>query len=111
MRTSAAVGGAGFILLGGAVDPFEPGVVRAAMGALFCQTFVRTGTEQLRHWARRHALQLVGASPDGSVGCHEAGYRAPPLLVLGDERSGLTPDLRGLCMTLSASRWSAGSTR
>jgi TrmH family RNA methyltransferase len=100
VRTSAAVGGAGFILLGGAVDPFEPGVVRGSMGALFRQTFVRTGAEQLRHWARRHSLQLVGASPDGPVGCHEAGYRAPPLLVLGDERTGLAPELRGLCTDL-----------
>jgi len=100
VRTSAAVGGAGFILLGGAVDPFEPGAVRAAMGAMFRQTFVRTGAEQLRHWARRHSLHLVGASPDGLVGCHEVGYRMPPLLVLGDERTGLDPEQRALCHDL-----------
>ena len=100
VRTSAAVGGAGFLLLGGALDPFEPGVVRAAMGSMFRQTFVRTGAEQLRHWARRHSLHVVGASPDGPVGCHEARYRAPPLLVLGDERSGLDPDQRALCHDL-----------
>jgi TrmH family RNA methyltransferase len=85
---------------GGNFDPFEPGVVRAAMGSMFRQTFVRTGAEQLRHWARRHSLHVVGASPDGPVGCHEARYRAPPLLVLGDERSGLDPDQRALCHDL-----------
>jgi RNA methyltransferase, TrmH family len=100
VRTSAAMGGAGFILLGGAVDPFEPSVVRAAMGAMFRQVFVRTGPGQLRHWARRHSLQVVGASPDAPVGCHQAGYRTPPLLLLGDERSGLDPQQRALCHEL-----------
>jgi RNA methyltransferase, TrmH family len=97
VRTSAAMGGAGFILVGGAIDPFDPAVVRGAMGALFQQIFVRTGPQQLRHWARRHQLQVVGASPDGPIGCHEARYRAPPLLVLGDERQGLDDEQRGLC--------------
>jgi len=100
IRTSAAVGGAGFILLGGAVDPFDPAVVRAAMGALFGQTFVRTGADQLRHWARRHRLQTIGASPEGPVGCHEVAFRAPPLIVLGDERGGLDSEQRALCHEL-----------
>jgi tRNA G18 (ribose-2'-O)-methylase SpoU len=43
MRTSAAVGAGGFILLGG-VDPFDPAVVRGSMGGLFRQQLVRAGT-------------------------------------------------------------------
>jgi TrmH family RNA methyltransferase len=35
IRTSAAVGAGGVILIGEHVDPFDPGVVRATMGALF----------------------------------------------------------------------------
>ena len=45
MRTSAAAGAAGFILLGDAIDPFDPGAVRATMGALFKQTIVRASAE------------------------------------------------------------------
>jgi RNA methyltransferase, TrmH family len=48
VRTSAATGAAGFILLGDCIDPFDPAVVRATMGALFQQTLVRTTVEQLR---------------------------------------------------------------
>ncbi len=37
IRTSEAVGGAGFILLDRAVDPFDPAVARGSMGGLFGQ--------------------------------------------------------------------------
>jgi RNA methyltransferase, TrmH family len=33
LRTSAAVGAGGFILIGDKIDPFDPGVIRATMGA------------------------------------------------------------------------------
>src|SRR5262245_55775997 len=41
MRTSAAIGAAGFILLNDEVDPYDPGVVRATMGSIFKQNIVR----------------------------------------------------------------------
>lgn len=100
VRTSAAVGGGGFILVGGAVDPYDPVVVRATMGALFSQTFVRTGVRQLRDWIRRHRLQVVGVSPDGTEDYDRCRYRSPPLLVLGEERQGLDDEQRSLCKHL-----------
>ena len=100
IRTSAAVGGAGFILVGGAVDPFDPAVVRASMGSIFGQTLVRTGSTQLRHWVRRHRLQVVGASPDADLAYDELAYRRPPLFVLGEERRGLDSEQRNLCDAL-----------
>src|SRR4051812_10988311 len=42
IRTSEAIGGAGFILVGPRIDPFDPAVVRASMGAVFRQAFIRT---------------------------------------------------------------------
>ena len=42
IRTSEAVGGAGFIFLGKSIDPFSPAIERASMGAVFNQQFVRT---------------------------------------------------------------------
>lgn len=100
LRTSAAAGGAGVILVGGAVDPYDPLVVRASMGALFAQRFVRTGVAQLASWIRRHRLQLVGASPDGSIEHFDWPPRAPPLIALGEERAGLSDELRALCDVL-----------
>lgn len=97
IRTSSAVGGAGVILVGGGVDPYDPAVVRATMGSMFRQTVVRTGTRQLADWVRRHRLQVVGASPEANREHFDLRYRAPTLLVLGEERAGLDPELRNLC--------------
>lgn len=97
VRTAAAVGAAGFILLGNAVDPFDPAVVRASMGALFGQTFVRANLAELRRWASQHQLMIVGASPDGALEYDQLRYARPTLLVLGEERGGLSAEERALC--------------
>lgn len=100
IRTSEAVGGAGLILVGPRVDPFDPDVVRASMGGLFRQTFIRTDTASLRDWLRRHGCRVVGASPDGMGQLHDFDYPRPTILALGEERSGLSPLLRDLCRDL-----------
>jgi RNA methyltransferase, TrmH family len=97
LRTSAAVGGGGLVLLGGATDPYDPGIVRATMGALFTQRLVRTGADELAHWVRRHALQVVGASPGAERAYDAIHYRRPTVFVLGEERSGLDAEQRNLC--------------
>jgi len=100
VRTSAAIGAAGFILLDSSVDPFDPAVVRASMGALFGQTLARAKMEQLREWVQQHALLVVGASPDGTVAYDRVHYTHPTVLVLGEERRGLTEDQRALCQQI-----------
>ncbi len=97
MRTSAATGAAGFILLGDAIDPFDPAVVRATMGALFKQVIVRSTVDQLRHWARVNKIAVIGASPDGTEDYRDVQYTRPALLIIGGERKGLTDEQRGLC--------------
>jgi RNA methyltransferase, TrmH family len=100
VRTSAAIGGAGFILLGDGIDPFDPAVVRASMGGFFRQIFVRASAEQLRQWVHQHKLLVVGASPDGTIEYDQVHYSHPTVLVLGEERGGLTADQRALCQQI-----------
>lgn len=100
IRSSEAIGGAGFILLGGAVDPFAPATIRASMGGLFRQHFIRANLQTLQHWIRRHKCCVVGASPDGGVDFHHFKYSRPTLLFLGEERQGLTSTQRDLCQHL-----------
>jgi RNA methyltransferase, TrmH family len=100
IRTSEAIGGAGFILVGARIDPFDHAVVRASMGALFRQAFIRTNDRSLRHWLRRHRCRVIGASPDGSAELHRFDYPRPTILVLGEERQGLSPFQRDLCSDL-----------
>ena len=100
LRTSAAIGAAGFILLGQHIDPYEPVVVRSTMGALFKQTLVRTNFERFRNWIKTHRLSVVGASPDGMVEYDRVRYARPTVLMLGHERSGLTDEQRLLCQQI-----------
>jgi TrmH family RNA methyltransferase len=100
LRTSAAIGADGFILLGQQVDPYEPVVVRSTMGALFKQTLVRTNVERFRNWIKAHRLSVIGASPDGVVDYDRVRYARPTVLMLGHERSGLTDEQRSLCQQI-----------
>ncbi len=100
IRTSEAIGGAGFILVGPRIDPYAPAVVRASMGATFRQTFIRTNDRSLGNWVRRHRCRVIGASPGGSADLHRFEYPRPALLALGEERQGLSPNQRGHCTDL-----------
>jgi RNA methyltransferase, TrmH family len=97
IRTADAVGAAGFILLDNQVDPFAPDVVRASMGSLFAQQFVRTTLPELQRWMQLSDCWAIGASPDGTADLHQFDYSRSSLLFLGEERKGLTTDQRSLC--------------
>jgi TrmH family RNA methyltransferase len=97
IRTSEAVGGAGFILLDPAVDAFAPATVRASMGAHFRQQFIRCSHRELGRWIAANNCHVVGASPDGIRNFHLAHYPRPTLLLLGEERQGLSVQQRSLC--------------
>ncbi|HWE64483.1 MAG TPA: RNA methyltransferase [Chloroflexota bacterium] len=97
LRTADAVGGAGLIVLGDAIDPHDPTTVRASMGAMFAQRLVRTALPAFIHWKRHHCCQLVGTSPGARLDYHATHYRQPTILLMGDERSGLSAELQALC--------------
>jgi len=97
LRTSDAVGGAGLILLSPDADPYDPATVRATMGALFSQRFVRATAAELRRWKERHRCALVGTSPAAEEDYHTAAYPPAVVLFMGGERRGLSPEELALC--------------
>lgn len=97
LRTSNAVGGAGVMLLGNSTDPYDPGTVRATMGAIFTQRFVRTSMKELAVWKRRGQYQIVGTSPAATQDYHAVRYTAPTILLIGEERKGLSAELQAMC--------------
>lgn len=100
IRTSAATGANGFILIGDSIDPFEPNVVRATMGAIFKQAIVRTDSKTFLHWVKSNKLQVVGASPNGSIDYDKVSYSNPTILMLGNERKGLSAAEQLICQKL-----------
>lgn len=97
LRSAAAVGAAGVVVLGPAIDLFAPDVVRASMGAIFTLRLCRSTPIEFERWADRHRVTVVGATPDGATPFQRARYPRPVALMLGDERKGLSETQRRLC--------------
>lgn len=97
IRTSEAVGGAGILLLGDSTDPYDPATVRASMGAIFAQRFVRTTPAAFAAWKRRNPCTLVGTSPSAETDYQAVTYPKPVILLMGSERKGLSEEIQALC--------------
>lgn len=97
LRASEAVGGAGVILLGNETDPHDPVTVRATMGAMFPQRLVRSSKEEMSYWKRRHQYLLVGTSPTATRDYQQVNYNVPLILLIGEERKGLSAELQAMC--------------
>jgi RNA methyltransferase, TrmH family len=100
LRSNAATGGAGLIVLGRQIDPFSPDTVRASMGSIFAQKIVRSSLVQFGRFVQAHGFAPIGASPDGTCEYHRLEYPEPTFLLLGEERKGLTQAQREVCQTL-----------
>ena len=92
LRTLEAAGGGRLVCLGDALDPFDPDVVRAAMGGLYGIEVVRARLDTLRRWTRAHGCVVVATSPSAPLAYTEVPVGAPLVLLLGEERQGLRPE-------------------
>jgi TrmH family RNA methyltransferase len=98
LRTAEAVGAAGILCVGPDIDPYEPAVIRATMGALFTLRLIRTTDQELIEWKRRIGLRLIGTSPAARTDYQAIDYtRKPVALWLGGERQGMNETHQELC--------------
>lgn len=101
MRTIDAVGASGLILLDGGVDPYHPTAVRASMGAIFRHPVVKASFQEFSQWVQGCSYQVYGTSAHGSVDYLQvSSYTRPIILLLGDERQGLSPAQVDICQAL-----------
>jgi RNA methyltransferase, TrmH family len=92
MRTSLAAGVEAIFLTPGTVDPYNPKVVRGAMGAHF-----HLPLAPLDDWADSQALsglELWLAEPGAGVPYHQVDWGHPLALILGNEARGVNPAWR-----------------
>jgi RNA methyltransferase, TrmH family len=97
LRTAESLGAGGLIVVGDALEPFSPKVVRATMGALFALRFARCSEAELLFWRTKHSSALVGSSPDAELSCRGFSWPARCVLWLGSERKGMSQDQLSLC--------------
>jgi TrmH family RNA methyltransferase len=67
------------------------------MGAVFRQEFYRTGYDEFKSWICRAGAQVVGASPAAPTTHFGFAFKKPCVIALGNERLGLSSQLKKLC--------------
>lgn len=93
LRTSLACGVDG-LWLGGGADPWQPKVLRASAGASLQLPLQRLeGLEALVREALTADWQVLAAVREQGVPYWAIDWRAPSLLLLGNEGAGLAPEL------------------
>lgn len=97
LRTCDAVGAGGLILIDDCADPFSAEAVRASMGAVFTVGLAQARWDEFLPWLRGGEGQLVAASLRDAVPYRGAAYRAPCVILVGNESQGLPEDYEAAC--------------
>ena len=94
IRSAQAFGATGVILTKGSVDPYNPKVVRSAMGALFSVPVVVDvkATEALDQLRKRDIKVYALDAKKGARGFWEVDVKEPIALVFGNEGHGFDPE-------------------
>lgn len=101
LRTVDSTGVGGVILLGQCCDPFSVETVRASMGSIFAAPLARASLEELLAFKRARGACLIGASLKGATLGEDAKPGARVILLMGNEQSGLPPEMEAACDTLA----------
>ena len=93
IRTAEAAGASGIFMLSPDCDPYDPATVRATMGSLFSQKLVKCLPREFIDWAKSNGVTVVASSPAGFMDYKALHYRFPIVLVIGNEKRGLSEQL------------------
>jgi TrmH family RNA methyltransferase len=94
LRTALAAGVEALFMTKGTVDPFNPKVVRGAMGAHFRLPIEIVEPDDLAQ--RLDSLEVWIAEADQGKPYHEMNWRQPIALIIGCEAHGPQPKIRNL---------------
>lgn len=97
IRTADAAGCDGVILIGTTCDPFSIETVRATMGSLFAMRIAATSFEDFNAWRATADARMIAASMRGDHGHDKATYGERSIILMGNEQSGLPPDVEAAC--------------
>lgn len=96
LRSADAAGSAGVLVCGESADPYNPKVVRASAGAIFRLPLAVGGeAADVLDRVGEAGLRRVGTLVRGGLDYAGVSLAAPLALVLGNEASGLAPELAG----------------
>ena len=97
VRTADAAGCGGVILVGDCCDPYSVEAVRATMGSIFAVPLYKASVAEFIAWRETWPGSVVGTLLSAETDYRAAAYRAPTLILMGNEQAGLPPDLAAVC--------------
>jgi TrmH family RNA methyltransferase len=97
VRTADAAGCGGVILVGDCCDPYSVEAVRATMGSIFATPLFKASVPEFLAWRRGWPGSVVGTLLTATADHRSAEYRAPTLILMGNEQAGLPPELAEAC--------------
>ncbi len=97
IRTIDAVAADGVILIDDCTDPFSVESVRASMGAIFSLKVSHCTSEEFIAFKRKLEGTLIGTALQSKVDYRIAEWRAPCIILMGNEQAGLPKKLREAC--------------
>jgi TrmH family RNA methyltransferase len=98
IRSADAFGAGGVVVTGHAADVYDPRTVRASTGSLFGLPTVRTQSHRdVLEWLSGTGVTVVGTDEDGDTDIEDYDFRAPTLIVVGNETVGMSTAWREAC--------------
>lgn len=99
IRTALALNVDGILLSPGSVDPFNPKVVRSAMGMLLSlPVFVQVSAAELEETAQNYGFHITGATLKENSEVHFLHrFASPQILVIGSEAFGISDEIDRIC--------------
>ncbi|MBW3084032.1 23S rRNA (guanosine-2'-O-)-methyltransferase RlmB [Austwickia sp. TVS 96-490-7B] len=92
LRTADAAGVAAVVSADPVTDWGNPNVVRSSKGAVFSVPVAAASWPDVSAWASDRGLALVATTPETQVGYAQVDYTGGVALMVGAEKTGLTPE-------------------
>ncbi|MBS4030086.1 MAG: RNA methyltransferase [Clostridiales bacterium] len=90
IRSAAAAGASGAVLLPGTVDVTNPKVLRATMGTYFDFPVVEASFDRVITRIRERGIQLVTTSADADIPYDHFDWTVPTAVLIGNEGTGVS---------------------
>jgi TrmH family RNA methyltransferase len=97
VRTADSAGCGGVILVGECCDPFSVEAVRATMGSIFAVPIYKASIDEFISLRGSWPGSVIGTLLSATHDFRAAPYRAPNLILMGNEQQGLPPELAAVC--------------
>ena len=90
LRSADAAGVDGLIICNKCTDIYNPNVIRASTGALFCVPLAEATTEETVAWLKQHNIKSLAATPHTDKIYTDIDMTQSIAIVVGTEQHGLT---------------------